>query len=45
VLADVLGRFSKASVRVLRMRRDAASGLMDTTLVFSVWSAPSAGVP
>ncbi len=40
VLAEVLGRFSAASVRVLRMRRDANSGLIETTVVFSVWSAP-----
>jgi hypothetical protein len=40
VLAEVLGRFSAASVPVLRMRRDANSGLIDTTVVFSIWSAP-----
>jgi hypothetical protein len=44
VLAEVLGRFSAASVRTLRMRRDAASGLVDTTVVFSVWSAPLVSV-
>jgi hypothetical protein len=42
VLAEVLGRFSAASISVLRMRRDAASGLVETAVVFSVWSAPLA---
>jgi hypothetical protein len=42
VLAEVLGRFSAASISVLRMRKEAASGLVETAVVFSVWSAPVA---
>jgi hypothetical protein len=42
VLADVLGRFATASISTLRMRKEAASGLVETAVVFSVWSAPLA---
>jgi hypothetical protein len=42
VLAEVLGRFSAASISALRMRKEAASGLVETAVVFSVWLAPLA---